>query len=84
MMTLKQVLVPTDFSETSEQALGYARALADAFKATLHLLHVVPDPYSQSWSMVVAGVAIPELLKTWEQDAHTRLDELKLASRIRL
>ena len=77
MMTLKQVLVPTDFSETSEEALGYARGLADAFKATLHVLHVIPDPYSQSWSMEATGVAIPELLKTWEQDARKRLDQLK-------
>ena len=77
MITLKQVLVPTDFSETSEEALAYARALADAFKAKLHVLHVIPDPYSQTWSMEATGEAMPELLKTWEQDARKRLDQLK-------
>ena len=75
MMTLKNILVPTDFSETSAHALGYA--LAGAFKAKLHVLHVIPDPYSQPWSIEATGVAIPELLKTWETDARKRLEELK-------
>ena len=43
----------------------------------LHLLHVIPDPYAQFWSMETTRAAIPELLKTWEQDARTRLDKLK-------
>jgi universal stress protein A len=36
-----RILVPTDFSEPSDAALDYARALADKFGATLHLLHVI-------------------------------------------
>jgi nucleotide-binding universal stress UspA family protein len=40
MIALKLILVPTDFSETSEAALRYGVALARAFKAQLHLLHV--------------------------------------------
>jgi len=40
MMTLKNILVATDFSETSEAALVYARELAQAFGGTLHVLHV--------------------------------------------
>ena len=42
MITLKHILVPTDFSETSEAAAKYGVALARAFNATLHLLHVEP------------------------------------------
>ena len=42
MITLKHILVPTDFSETSEAAAKYGVALAWAFNATLHLLHVEP------------------------------------------
>jgi universal stress protein A len=45
MITLKQILVPTDFSETSEVAAKYARALAQAFNADLHLMHVLENPY---------------------------------------
>ena len=42
MIALKHILVPTDFSETSEAAAKYGVALARAFNATLHLLHVEP------------------------------------------
>lgn len=40
MIRLKHILVPTDFSEASEAAVKYGIALARAFKAQLHLLHV--------------------------------------------
>ncbi len=40
MIALKHILVPTDFSETSEAAVHYGVALARAFNAKLHLLHV--------------------------------------------
>lgn len=45
MIALKQILVPTDFSETSDVAAKYARALALAFNADLHLMHVLENPY---------------------------------------
>jgi universal stress protein A len=40
MIALKKILVPHDFSETSEAAVRYAIALAHNFGAELHLLHV--------------------------------------------
>lgn len=40
-----RILVPTDFSEPSDAALDYARALADKFGASLHLLHVIEPNY---------------------------------------
>jgi universal stress protein A len=36
-----RILVPTDFSEPSDAALEYARGLALAFGASLHVLHVI-------------------------------------------
>ena len=51
----KTILVATDFSQTSEHALEYARALATSFGGTLHLLHVVPDPViASAWSETYA------------------------------
>jgi nucleotide-binding universal stress UspA family protein len=41
VIALKRILVPTDFSEGSEAAVKYGVALARAFNAQLHLLHVV-------------------------------------------
>jgi nucleotide-binding universal stress UspA family protein len=50
MIELKRILVPTDFSETSQVALKYARALADNFKASLFVLHVIEDPFVHGWT----------------------------------
>lgn len=36
---MKNILVPTDFSENADKALDFALALAHNFKATLHLIH---------------------------------------------
>jgi nucleotide-binding universal stress UspA family protein len=41
---ITRILVPTDFSQPSEQAFTYARSLAHRFGASLHLLHVVNRP----------------------------------------
>src|SRR5262245_10922053 len=49
-----RILVPTDFSESSDAALAYARVLADKFGASLHVLHVFESPF-------LAGGVTPEL-----------------------
>jgi nucleotide-binding universal stress UspA family protein len=43
MITLKNILVATDFGEAAASALAYGRELARRFDATLHILHVVDD-----------------------------------------
>jgi len=43
MIDLRKILVPTDFSPPSGNALRYAAAFADKFGADLVLLHVVQD-----------------------------------------
>jgi nucleotide-binding universal stress UspA family protein len=43
MIDLRRILVPTDFSKHSENALAYAAAFAEKFDAELYLLHVVQD-----------------------------------------
>ena len=42
-----RILVPTDFSETADGALTYARSLAKPLGASVHLLHVFQDPYAR-------------------------------------
>ena len=44
MIELKKILVPTDFSEDSEQAARYAAELAKRFQAEIHCIHVVDIP----------------------------------------
>ena len=43
MISLKRILLPTDFSEHSVYAQKYACAFAEQFDAELHLLHVFHD-----------------------------------------
>jgi nucleotide-binding universal stress UspA family protein len=45
MITLKHILVATDFSEASEAALDYGRNFARTFGATLHVLHVIENVF---------------------------------------
>ena len=44
MPTIKNIVLPTDFSEATLTATRYAITLAKRFDATLHLLHVIEDP----------------------------------------
>lgn len=43
MIDLHSILVPTDFSKSSDNALTYAVAFAEKFGAKILLLHVVQD-----------------------------------------
>lgn len=43
MVNIKKILCPTDFSETSKKALGYAIEFTKAFNASLEILHVQLD-----------------------------------------
>lgn len=43
MIDLHRILVPTDFSKHSQNALTYAVAFAEKFGAEIYLLHVVQD-----------------------------------------
>jgi nucleotide-binding universal stress UspA family protein len=43
-VTIKKILVPTDFSEHADRAIAEAAKLAKPFGATVHLLHVVQLP----------------------------------------
>ena len=75
-MTLARILLPTDFSDTAQHALDYARELAWRFGAGVHLLHVVPDPM-QNWA-VEAMPVVSELAERWKADAERRLEEVRL------
>jgi nucleotide-binding universal stress UspA family protein len=43
MIDLHRILIPTDFSKHSHNALTYGAAFAEKFGAELYLLHVVQD-----------------------------------------
>lgn len=70
----ERILVPTDFSDASNAAKVYAVALAEAFSATLHALHVIPDPLALGWGVDAAH--LPQLLDRTQRQVQERLEVL--------
>lgn len=71
--SLKKVLVPVDFSPTSDQAFAQARRLAETFHLNVILLHVLEPP----GSLAFAGLAqATSFSKTAVSDAETNLRAL--------
>jgi nucleotide-binding universal stress UspA family protein len=67
MMTVKRILVPTDFSEASDAALTYGIGVAQAFGAQLYLLHVPGETgvnFEADFPMVQFENATRERLET--------------------
>jgi universal stress protein A len=76
MTRIARILVPTDFSAAADAALAYARTIADAFGASIHLLHVFEDPYSAAvYAPEVYSVLPPDFRDAALKDAETRLSE---------
>lgn len=73
MITLKTILVPSDFSECSDEALRYGLELSRRFDAQLHLLHVVQDPVAQPWAAEGFSVPLFEVVEQWQRQAEERL-----------
>jgi len=45
-VTVRNILLATDFSECSMRALGYALGIAGRYESPLHLFHCIdPTPY---------------------------------------
>ena len=76
MISLKNILVATDFSEPSDAALAYGRALARTFMATLHVLHVADNLSSAVYGVEGFVASVPDLQREIEDAARKKLDEL--------
>jgi nucleotide-binding universal stress UspA family protein len=77
MIVLKSILVPTDFSETSEVAVKYGIALSRAFNAKLCLLHVLDQGFGDE--AIVATTLPLGLLDLAQNDARERLRKILTA-----
>src|SRR5688572_25050648 len=76
MQPIKTILVPTDFSAPAERALAYARSLADAYGATLHLLHVIEDPFAGGVHMGMVGSPPEGYFEHLDRQSRTRMAAL--------
>lgn len=76
MIALKQILVATDFSETAASALRYGCALAEAFKAELHVLHVINEPSEPTWAAYGYLPEITAFRKALKEGALANLNQV--------
>ena len=74
MISLKNVLVATDFSEPSATAMNYARELARTFGATLHVVHVVENVYAHSAGGELGVTDFAPFMQDLETAARTQLE----------
>ncbi len=62
MVTIKRILLPTDYSDLAAHAARYAQFLAEAHHAEIHVLHVVALSSAAGISPVAADVGAVPLL----------------------
>lgn len=74
MLQLDRVLYPTDFSESSRQALPYAAALANRHGAELHVLHVLVLHASDPASLDQYFPLAEEVIEDWASRAEEALE----------
>jgi nucleotide-binding universal stress UspA family protein len=76
MISLKRVLVATDFGEASDAALAYGRELARSFGARLDVLHVVENVLSRGFGAEGYVASYPELQAEVEDAARRQLEKI--------
>jgi universal stress protein A len=81
MIVLKNILVASDFSEPSANALAYGRDLARSYNATLHVLHVTENILSRYAPEV--AFSVPEMQRDLDRAARRELDALITADDLR-
>jgi nucleotide-binding universal stress UspA family protein len=74
MITLKNILVATDFSEPAEVATDYGQDLARSYGATLHVMHVIEDMLAMYAPEL--GFALPSIEQNIEAAVHRDLDAM--------
>lgn len=70
-MNIKNILVPTDFSPCSVQALKYAMGIAKKFDAEIEVVHAL------SLTIAYNEVTVPEAYNFTEVEAFAKFDEIK-------
>ncbi len=71
------IVVPVDFSETSDQAWKVACGLAALAGSHVHLVHVSPDPLRQQWTVEGIGVDFTAISQEWRAQSEVRLQRLE-------
>ena len=76
MVTLKRILIATDFGEAADVAFAYGRELARMFGASLDVLHVVDNVIARGYAGEGYIAMYPDLQREVEDIATKRLNAL--------
>jgi len=76
-MRTRQILCPTDFSETASHALSYAIEMANLYQVNIRLLHVMSKPYGEhNYGIVVESPEeLEKKLEAYSEEKLTKLVE---------
>jgi universal stress protein A len=74
-MPVKNILVPTDFSAGSREAVRYAFDLAVSLGAALHVVHVLENPFAPGAFMEMYSPPPADYFLDMERQATERLQE---------
>jgi nucleotide-binding universal stress UspA family protein len=75
--TLSRILVPTDFSSASDEALEYGKMLAARVGASLHVLHVIEEPeIAGAWGSEIYVAELPRIREAAQRAAEERLNQI--------
>jgi nucleotide-binding universal stress UspA family protein len=79
VITIKNVLIATDFSTASVTAMNYARELARTFNARLHVLHVLDDvslfAYGEGTALLPPAQLQTEIERTAAEELRTFIND---------
>jgi len=75
MFKITSILIPTDFSPHADDAISYAKELANPLNATLHLVHVIePVIYPVDWGY--SGVGFIDIENEYVQAAQNGINRI--------
>jgi nucleotide-binding universal stress UspA family protein len=75
--TLSRILVPTDFSTASDEALAYGKMLVDRLEASLLVLHVIEQPeIAGTWGAESYIAELPRIREAATRAAEDRLKQI--------
>jgi nucleotide-binding universal stress UspA family protein len=76
MSRIDVIVAPVDFTQSSTEALAQAASWAEQFGSELHVLHIVPDPRAQIWSVEAIEIDFAAVRQEWVQKAERMLHTL--------
>jgi len=76
MSRMNIIVAPADFTQSSTEALRLAASWAEQWGSELHVVHVVPDPRTEIWSIEAIDLDLAAVGEDWQQKAESMLSKL--------